>query len=167
MGPLIPQFWTSVDNSSGFQSGQPYLHLAVFPEIHLWCNICWPLGGQHGHWAILFHIPVSRHWWGWKPGSIILPLSRSVRPDRRSTDSATPARLRKCSLSLLLIWFFAEKSDFIGTQVHKCLNVQVMSHQYVYSLLQVIFTAQSSCEYWISCWKWVSNTVFSSCRRIE
>ena len=68
-------------------------------------------------------------------------------PDRHSTDSATPARLRKCSLSLLLIWFFAEKSDFIGTQVHKCLNVQVMSHQYVYSLLQVIFTAQSSCEY--------------------
>ena len=30
-----------------------------FPEIHLWCDTCWPLGRQHGHWADLFHIPVK------------------------------------------------------------------------------------------------------------
>ena len=28
----------------------------MFPEIHLWCYTCWPLGGQHGCWADLFHI---------------------------------------------------------------------------------------------------------------
>ena len=25
-----------------------------------WCDTCWPLGGQHGSQAVLFHIPVSR-----------------------------------------------------------------------------------------------------------
>ena len=30
----------------------------TFPEIHLWCNTCWPLGS----WANLFHIPATRHW---------------------------------------------------------------------------------------------------------
>ena len=76
MGPLIPLFWTSGDVSSGFksQSGQPYsclveAYMLHFPEIHLWCNTCWPLGSlsQHGSWA-------SRHWWGSKPGSIVPPL---------------------------------------------------------------------------------------------
>ena len=59
MGPLIPLFWTSGDISSGFQSqsGQPYSSLQrltcyTFPEIHLWCDTCRPLGGQHGSWAV-------------------------------------------------------------------------------------------------------------------
>ena len=37
----------------------PYLSLAeayvlhyTFPEIHLWCDTCRPLGSQHGSWAI-------------------------------------------------------------------------------------------------------------------
>ena len=37
----------------------PYSSLAeayvlhyTFPEIHLWCNTCWPLGGQHGSRAV-------------------------------------------------------------------------------------------------------------------
>ena len=41
------------------QSGQPFsclLEAYMYPNIHLWCNICWPLGGQ----AILFHIPARR-----------------------------------------------------------------------------------------------------------
>ena len=25
----------------------------TFPKIHLWCDICWPLGDQHGSWAVL------------------------------------------------------------------------------------------------------------------
>ena len=41
---LLPLFWT--------------------PEIHLWCDSCWPLCSQ----AILFHIPASRHWWVLKLG---------------------------------------------------------------------------------------------------
>ena len=53
LGPLIHLFWTFGD-FSGFQSqsGQPYLHLAetymLHVEIHVWCNTCQPLGGQHG-----------------------------------------------------------------------------------------------------------------------
>ena len=35
----------------------------MFPEIHLWCNTCQPLSGQHGSWANLLHIPATRHWW--------------------------------------------------------------------------------------------------------
>ena len=77
MGPLIPLFWTSGD-VSGFQSqsGQPYSHLEEayvlnVPEIHLWCDTCWPLGSQHGNQAILFNVPVSRHCWDLKPWSII------------------------------------------------------------------------------------------------
>ena len=26
------------------------------PQIHLWCNTCWPHGGQHGSWAIPIHV---------------------------------------------------------------------------------------------------------------
>ena len=65
----------------------------MFPEIHLWCNTCQSVGGQHGSWAILFHIPVSRHWWGLKLGSIVLPLPHSVRQGRRSIHWAMPALL--------------------------------------------------------------------------
>ena len=43
----------------------------MFLEIHLWCDTCWPFGSQHGIWAILLHVPASRHWWGPKPGSIV------------------------------------------------------------------------------------------------
>ena len=38
--------------------------------------------------ADLFHVPANRHWWGSRPESII-PLPRSVRPGRRSTDYVT------------------------------------------------------------------------------
>ena len=27
-----------------------------YPEIHLWCDICWLYGGQHGSWAFLIHV---------------------------------------------------------------------------------------------------------------
>ena len=36
----------------------------MFPEIHLWYNICQPLGGQHSSRADLLNIPLTRHWWG-------------------------------------------------------------------------------------------------------
>ena len=44
----------------------------IFSKIHLWCNTCQPLGGLHGSWANLFHVPASRHWWGLKTGPIAL-----------------------------------------------------------------------------------------------
>ena len=28
------------------------------PQIHLWCDTCWPLDGQHGGQTILIHVPV-------------------------------------------------------------------------------------------------------------
>ena len=42
----------------------------MFPEIYLWCNTCSPPGSRHGSQADLFYEPVSRHWWGSKPGPI-------------------------------------------------------------------------------------------------
>ena len=71
-------FWTSGYVSSGFQSLGSLIHTwqrwmcYTFPDIHLWCDTCWPLGGQHGSWANFFHIPASRHWWGSKPWPIVL-----------------------------------------------------------------------------------------------
>ena len=47
----------------------------MFPEIYLWCNTYWPLGSEPGSEAILFHVPLTKHWWGSKPGSIVLPLT--------------------------------------------------------------------------------------------
>ena len=58
------------------------MHVTHFPKIHLLCDFCWPLESQ----AILFHVPVSRHWWGSKLGSIVLPLW-----SRHSTDLSIPA----------------------------------------------------------------------------
>ena len=72
VGPLIPLFWTSGDVSSGFQSQsgfcliRAYVLRYTFPEIHLWCNTCWPLGSQHGSWDVsstyLRGIGGTRNW---------------------------------------------------------------------------------------------------------
>ena len=43
----------------------------MLPDIHLWCNTCWPIDSQHGRWNDLFHIPVTSHWWGSKLGPIM------------------------------------------------------------------------------------------------
>ena len=40
-----------------------HLH-AMKSKIHVWCDTCWPLGSQHGSWAILIHILANKHWWG-------------------------------------------------------------------------------------------------------
>ena len=58
----------------------------MFPEIHLWCNTCWPLVSQHGCSADLFHIPVIRHWWGSKLGSIMLLLTVWDQTDALPTE---------------------------------------------------------------------------------
>ena len=34
----------------------------MFPEIKLWCDTHWPLGSQHGNWAVLIHILLNKHW---------------------------------------------------------------------------------------------------------
>ena len=38
----------------------------MYPQIHHWCNTCWPLSGQHGSQAILIHIHVNKHWLGFR-----------------------------------------------------------------------------------------------------
>ena len=52
----------------------------ILPEIHLWCDTCWPPLVWHlptswwPTWQLshLFHIP-ARHWWDSKPGAIMPP----------------------------------------------------------------------------------------------
>ena len=34
------------------------------PQIHLWCNTCWPLGNQHGGRAVSINILANKHWFG-------------------------------------------------------------------------------------------------------
>ena len=53
----------------------------MLSDIYLWCDTCWPLGDQYGCQTILFYIPVSKHWWGSKPGPIILPLTDQADAD--------------------------------------------------------------------------------------
>ena len=67
MGPVLDFWWCLLRVSK-----QRHIYYK-FPEIHLWCNTYWP-GDQHGSQAILFHIPVNRHCWGSKLGSIVLSL---------------------------------------------------------------------------------------------
>ena len=88
VGPLIPLFWTYCDVCPGFQSQGVQQN----PQIHLWCDTCWPLGGQHGSWAILIHVPANKHWWGLSLGSI-MSLPHSVRQDWCSTNWAMPSLL--------------------------------------------------------------------------
>ena len=61
MGPLIPLvffvcffvfFLTSGDVYSEFQARVAGAYM--FPEIHLWCDTCRPLDGQHSHFEKLF-----------------------------------------------------------------------------------------------------------------
>ena len=42
----------------------------MLSDICRWCDTCWPLGDQYGSQTILFYIPVSKYWWGSKPGPI-------------------------------------------------------------------------------------------------
>ena len=68
VGPLTPVLRLLVTFPLGFKARVGSLICAwqrcnvTFPEIHLWYNTCWPLGGQHGSPAILFYVPTSRNW---------------------------------------------------------------------------------------------------------
>ena len=84
VGPLIPLFRTSGDVCPGFQSqgGLACMLscLRTIPQIHLWCNTCRPLDGQHGSRATLTHIlaaviRIHKHWWrrGRSRGSNLWP----------------------------------------------------------------------------------------------
>ena len=77
----------------------PYLSLAeayvlhyTFPEIHLWCDTCQPLGGQHGSQAVSStYLQGIGGTWNWE-----LSCRHSqceIRQARRSTDWAIPARM--------------------------------------------------------------------------
>ena len=56
----------------------------MLPVIHLWFDTCWPLGCQLGSQAVLFHVHVSRHWWGSKLGSTVPPLTVWDQTGRRT-----------------------------------------------------------------------------------
>ena len=84
VGPLIPLFWTS---GGGFQSQGGYCLHAFLPvhhsQIHLWCNTCQPLEGQHGNPSCSLHASFSR---GRMPG-----FERGIchSEHRHSSHSAT------------------------------------------------------------------------------
>ena len=73
----------------------------TFPEIHLWCDTCRPLGGQCGSQDVLFHVPVRRHWWSSKLGSI-MPPTRQRFYRLSYSGSATS----KWTFSITIIFFF-------------------------------------------------------------
>ena len=54
--------WISHGVCAGFQSqsesSHPHALSPWIPQIHLWCDTCWPLGSQHGGWAVFGS-------WGW------------------------------------------------------------------------------------------------------
>ena len=82
MGPLILLFWTSGDVSSGFQSVQPYSHLAEaymvhIPEIHLWCDTCRPVGAEAWQPKQSFTYLRAGHWWG-SNGRPIVPQTNAL-----------------------------------------------------------------------------------------
>ena len=71
---------------------EAYVLRYILPEIHLWCYTCWPLGGQHGSWAVsstyLQGIGGTRNW------ELSCRHSQcEIRQARRSADWAIPVRL--------------------------------------------------------------------------
>ena len=51
VGTLMPLFWTSGDVCTVFQSHSIVCfvtYMQWIPQIHLWCDINWPLDSQHG-----------------------------------------------------------------------------------------------------------------------
>ena len=84
VGSLIPCFGLLVMSPLGFKARVGSLirtwqrHACyMFPEIHIWCDTCWPLSVQHGSQANLFHIPATRHWWG-SNGRVITPQANAL-----------------------------------------------------------------------------------------
>ena len=67
----------------------------TFPEIHLWCDTCQHLGGQHGSRVNLFYMPVSRHWWG--------PKLRPIVPQMNALLTEQ-SRLSSCFLSFWTVY---------------------------------------------------------------
>ena len=71
-GVLIPIFWTSGDVCPGFQSqGGPSLVCFLIcmqwiPQIHLWCDTCWPLVAAD---PFLIHMAVRFYKLGLNQGS--------------------------------------------------------------------------------------------------
>ena len=103
MGPLIPLFRTSGDVCPGFQSqgGLACMLscLRAIPQIHLWCDTCRPLDGEHGSRATLTHIlaavrHIHKHWWhqGRSRGSNLWPgpgLKPATLPCRSTAHLTT------------------------------------------------------------------------------
>ena len=95
----ILDFWWCLLWVSKPEWGLPYLSLAeaymlhyTFPEIHLWCNTCWPLGGQHGSQAI--SSTYLQGIGGTRNQELSCHHSQcEIWQARRSTDWAIPARL--------------------------------------------------------------------------
>ena len=65
-------------------------------HIHLWCNTCQPLGGQHCSWANLFHIPASRYICSASKQGLILPQKKALQ-----TELCWP---RKWALEIRILW---------------------------------------------------------------
>ena len=65
------------------------------PQLHLWCNTCWPLGNQHGKLAILIQYLQTSIVGAQGQDLSCIPLPHSVTLDRRSTDWAMQARQNK------------------------------------------------------------------------
>ena len=70
---------------------EAYMLCYTFPEIHLWCDTCWPLGGQHGS-QVISSTHTCEALVGLETGSYHA-TAHSVRSGRCSTDWAIPAWL--------------------------------------------------------------------------
>ena len=112
----FPCFGLLVTSPLGFKArvGSLTCGCYTFPEIHLWCYTNWPLGGQHGSWAVTY---LQAGWWSLKTGSIVSPLLHSVRPGRRSTDWVMPARLRWYTKTRFIVSLLTNHLSF---KVRRC-----------------------------------------------
>ena len=107
---------------------EAYVLHYTFPEIHLWCNTCQPLGGPTWQLSHLFHIPV-RHWWDSKPGAIMLPLTVWDQADALPTELSW------------LSWFKGNLLDYFTILMRFSLeqikNLVVGDPQYTLSIYQI------------------------------
>ena len=146
---------------------EAYVLHYTFPEIHLWCNICQPLGGQHGSQAV--SSTYLQGIGGTQNQELSCRCSQcEIRQARRSINWATPARIASysfwlasdsplldfwCRLSWiskpgvdLLLVYFVPYMQYI-TQVHLwCdtrwpLNSQHSSWAFLFHILAHVYTS--------------------------
>ena len=89
-GHWYSYYWLLVTSALDFKPLLTFFVTCVqlIPQAHLWCDTCWPLGGQHCSWAVLICVDLFGYqiWWdsnmssscfSWRVEQVVLLVSNA------------------------------------------------------------------------------------------